>query len=62
MEVLLDRAAEEPEDQVNYLYKYELRCSVNASLTIETAFEPAVVVLAMVAGEAKSSPMGSHAD
>lgn len=52
MEVRLDREAEELEDQVTYLYKYELRCSVIASLTIQIAFEPAVVVLAMVAGEA----------
>ena len=52
MEVRLDREAEELENQVTYLYKYELRCSVNASLTVQIAFELAVVVKAMVAGEA----------
>lgn len=32
MKVHLDREAEEVKDQVIYLYKYELRCSLNAPL------------------------------
>ena len=57
MEVRLDREAEELEDQVTYLYKYELRCSVRAPLTIYTAFELAEVVLVMVAGEVSRNYM-----
>ncbi len=57
MEVRLDREAEDLEDQVAYLYKYELRYSVNAPLTAQIAFEPAVVILVMVAGETLPSLM-----
>lgn len=52
MEVRIDRGAEDLEDQVLYLYKYELTCSMNAPLTREIAFKPAVVIVVMVAGEA----------
>lgn len=62
MEVHLDQEAEDREDQVTYLYKYEHRCGARASLTIQTAFEPAVVVLVLVAGEALLSFMGSLAN
>ncbi len=62
MEVRLDREAEDLEDQVTYLYKYDLRYSVNAPLTARIAFEPAVVILVMVAGEILPSLMGSLAD
>lgn len=57
MEVCLDREAEDLEDQVTYLYKYGLRRSDNAPLTIQIAIEPAVVILVMVAGGASQSLM-----
>ena len=62
MEVHLDREAEDRENQVTYLYKYEHGRGAKASLTIHTAFEVAVVVLVMVAGEALLSLMGSLAN
>lgn len=58
MEVRIDREAEDLEDQVVYLYRYELRRSVNATLTIQIAFEQAVVIPVMVAGEALPSFAG----
>ena len=51
MEVRLDREAEELENQVTYLYKYEHRRHVRAPLTIHTAGELAEAVLVMAAGE-----------
>ena len=51
MEVCLDQEAEDLEDQVTYLYKYELECGVNALLTMQIAFGLAVVTQVMVAGE-----------
>lgn len=62
MEVRLDQEAEDLEDQVTYLYKYELRCDVNALLTIRIAFESAEVILVMVVGEALPSLLGSLAN
>lgn len=62
MEMRLDREAEDLEDQVTYLYKYELRCTVNTALTTKTAFEPAVAILVTVAGKALPSPMGFPAN
>lgn len=58
MEVRLDREAKDLEDQVTYLYKYEHRYNANAPLTIQTAFEPAVVIRVTAAGEALPSIMG----
>lgn len=58
MEVRLDQEAEDLEDQVVYLYKYELRCNTNAPLITRTAFESVVVILVMVAGEALPSFRG----
>lgn len=51
MEVRLDQKAEDLEDQVTYLYKYELPCDVNVLLTRQLVFESAVVTLVMEAGE-----------
>lgn len=62
MEVRLNQEAEDLEDQMTYLYKYELHCGVHARLTVQIAFEPAVVILVMVAGEALPSLKGSLAD
>lgn len=62
MEVRLDKGAEELEDQVTYLYKYELHCSVNAPLTMKIAFDLAVAVTVMVAREATTSLVYSFAN
>ena len=62
MEIRLDQKAEDLEDQVTYLYKYDLRCDVNTLLTRQIAFEPAVVTLVMVAGEPLPSLLGSLAN
>lgn len=62
MEVSLNQEAENLEDQVTYLYKYELQCNVNALLTMQLAFELAVVTQVMVAGENISSLLDSRAN
>ena len=59
MEVRLNGEAEDLEDQMTYLYKYELRCGSKAPLTIHTVFEPAAVVPVMEAGETLPSLMDS---
>lgn len=51
MEARLDREAEELENQVTYLYKYEHRCHVRALLTIHTAADLAEAVQVTAAGE-----------
>ena len=51
MDVCIDQEAEDLEDQVTYLYMYELRCGVKAILTVQTAFEPAVVLVVTAVGE-----------
>ena len=50
MEVRLDREAEDLEDQVTYLYKYELRQNVSASLTGTLALDTVVATPVTVAG------------
>ena len=62
MEVRIDREAEDLEDQVTYLYKYELLYGVKAMLIVQTAFEPAAVVLVTAAGEVSLIIIGSLAD
>lgn len=62
MEVCLDQEAEHLEDQVTYLYKYELQCYVNPLLIMQIAFEPAVVTQVMVAGEDLPSLLDSRAN
>ena len=62
MEVRLDREAEELEDQVTYLYKYEFRYHVRAPLTIHTAADLAEAVLVMAAGEILPRFMDFHAN
>ena len=62
MEVRINREAEDLEDQVTYLYKYELRGGVKAMLIVQTAFELAAVVLVTAAGEVSLILMGSLAD
>ena len=51
MEVRLDREAQELENQVTYLYKYEHRCHVSTLLTTYTAADLAEAVLVTGAGE-----------
>ena len=62
MEVRLDREAEELENQVTYLYKYELRCHVRTLLTIQAAADLAEAVLVMAAGEMLPSFMDLFAN
>lgn len=62
MEVCLDQEAEDLEDQITYLYKYELQCVVNALLTVQIALEPAVVTQVMAAGEDLTNPLSSRAN
>lgn len=55
MEVRLNREAEDLEDQVTYLYKYELRHNDSASLTVPLALDTVVVTRVTVAGGALPS-------
>ena len=57
MEVRLNREAEDLEDQVTYLYKYELRQNVSALLTGTLALDTVVATPATVAGEPWLSSM-----
>ena len=57
MEVRLNREAEDLEDQVTYLYKYELRHNDSASLTVPLALDTVVVTPVTVAGGAIPSSM-----
>lgn len=58
MEVRLDREAEDLDDQITYLYKYDLKhiVTVRVVLRVWIAFEPDAVLQAMAAGKALSVP------
>ena len=57
MEVRLNREAEDLEDQVTYLYKYELRHNDIALLTVPLVLDTVVVTPVTVAGGELPSSM-----